>query len=135
MASVKGKKQIVRKWQRKGWKTPFVPGSMVEKVFLKALDGAKVMNLKAMILKLRREKKGGNWVLTDIRNGAWNGATWKCTEKDGFMKVTDLKMPKVEVKSETVEAKPKKASKPKKAKKVAVPAVPVEKATAEVVAA
>ena len=37
--------------------------------------------------------------------------------------------------SETVEAKPKKASKPKKAKKVAVPAVPVEKATAEVVAA
>jgi|SRR5580765_1127484 len=113
MAKAKATK-VVHNWDRHGYNTPYHPESMVGKVFAGFLraEGMKVLKAKEMIKDLRETKKGGAWVLTDIRNGKFNGATWTFTEKNGVGKVTNLKMPR------TLKAKPvKKAKKAKPAKK------------------
>lgn len=86
------KKAVVHRWARHGWKIPYDKDSMVGKVFLKALEGAKVITLKKMVADLRQSKKGGSWVLSDLRKGSFNGATWTWNEKNGFVRITNLKM-------------------------------------------
>lgn len=113
MAKAKAKKaKVVHNWDRHSYDTPYEPGTMIEKAFRLALKGCKVLKIKELVLDMRKTKKGGNWVLTDLRNGKFNGATWTFTEKDGFCKITNLKMARTF-------NKPKAAKKARKAKPVA----------------
>ena len=72
---------------------PYVPDTMVGKIFTlaKRPEGVPVTKVKALIEKYKQGKKGGYWVLSDIRKGEWKGVTWKVREDDGILKVSSVK--------------------------------------------
>lgn len=72
---------------------PYEPETMIGKGFTLASrkEGVPVERLKALIEKNKQGKKGGYWVLTDLRKGEWRGAKWKVLDdgkESGVLKIS-----------------------------------------------
>ncbi len=92
--SVKAKKERKpRETNLEKYGIPYEPDTMIGKAFTLASrkEGILVEKLKALIEKNKQSKKGGYWVLTDLRKGEWRGTKWKVLDdgkESGLMKIS-----------------------------------------------